>query len=173
MARPPRPVACLDVPIRGGLKEPKISTFATIILDLKRFDHNFLRQPASQLQCSAGGTLILFRLASYCLIHPLTGLMSIPRRFYTSCRYIDKMELCMTVRMSSWRVPACVRACVLMILTRIESKWHRPHCSASCIGTGTRVRAHTLSFPQAACDAFIIFANVPNKASNSAPIIQT
>ena len=70
----------------GGLKEPKISTFATIILDINPFDHTFLRHPASQLQCGVRGTLGLSRLASYGLIHPRTALMSIPRRFQTSWR---------------------------------------------------------------------------------------
>ena len=57
MARPHRPAACLEVPIRMDLKEPKTATFTTIILDLNLSDHDFLRQPASQLQCGAGGTL--------------------------------------------------------------------------------------------------------------------
>ena len=62
MARPPRPAACLEVPIRMDLKdripkEPKTATFTTVILDLNLSDHDFLRQPASQLQFGAGGTL--------------------------------------------------------------------------------------------------------------------
>ena len=57
MARPPRPTVCLEVPIRMDLKEPKTATFTTVILYLNLSDHDFLWQPASQLQCGAGGTL--------------------------------------------------------------------------------------------------------------------
>ena len=47
------------------LKEPKTATFTTVILDLNLSDHDFLRQPASQLQCGAGGALRLSGGASY------------------------------------------------------------------------------------------------------------
>ena len=47
------------------LKKPKTATFTTIILDLNLFDRGFLRHPASQLQCGAGGTLGLSRGATY------------------------------------------------------------------------------------------------------------
>ena len=54
-----------EVPIRMTLKEPKISTFATIILNRKRVGCFFLLHTASQLQCGAGGALRLSGGASY------------------------------------------------------------------------------------------------------------
>ena len=54
-----------EVPIRMTLKEPKISTFAAIILNRKLFGRFFLLHTASQLQCGAGGTLRLSGGASY------------------------------------------------------------------------------------------------------------
>ena len=54
-----------EVPIRMTLKEPKISTFAAIILNRKRFGRFFLLHTASQLQCGAGGALRLSGGASY------------------------------------------------------------------------------------------------------------
>ena len=47
------------------LKEPKISTFATIILNRKLFGRFFLLNTANQLQCGAGGALRLSGGASY------------------------------------------------------------------------------------------------------------
>ena len=54
-----------EVPIRMTLKKPKISTFATIILNRKRVGRFFLLHTASQLQCGAGGALRLSGGASY------------------------------------------------------------------------------------------------------------
>jgi len=54
-----------EVPIRMTPSEPKISTFATIILNRKRFGRFFLLNTASKLQCGAGGALRLSGGASY------------------------------------------------------------------------------------------------------------
>ena len=54
-----------EVPIRMTLKEPQISTFATIILDTKLVGRCVVLHTASQLQCGAGGALRLSGRASY------------------------------------------------------------------------------------------------------------
>ena len=74
-----------EVPIRMTLKEPKISTFAAIILNHNRFGRFFLLHTASQLQCGAGGALRLSGGASY------------DQKRFTSPRIRPMYPMCITI----------------------------------------------------------------------------
>ena len=74
-----------EVPIRMTLKEPKISTFATIILNRKRVGRFFLLHTASQLQCCAGGAL------------RLSGEASNDPKHFTLTRIWPNSQMCLSI----------------------------------------------------------------------------